>query len=199
MSREWLRIRIQERTNWKYIEPFEVVRVGKFIPLIYSSPTHLAFENDGNTLLTSIIQERKRAKANHHISIKKVKSHPPHKTERTKNLPNASCLRACMARYRLQTLIRCPEVSNPSSISSPMSLSWNMPRDCSSYTLVERTLFLKKGASKEWIQTWFLNKPHRNRIYTSVIGSDRIKLWVTGKRTNTDIHHHDVKNSNKKR
>jgi hypothetical protein len=46
--------------------------------------------------------------------------------------------------------------------------------------------------------TWLLNKPHRNRICTSVIGSDRDELWVKG-RTNTDIHHHDVKNSTKKK
>jgi hypothetical protein len=63
---ESLRIRISE-----YVEPFRVEVIS--MPLIFSSHTHLASENDRNRLLlTSMIQERERAKANHHISINQV-------------------------------------------------------------------------------------------------------------------------------
>ena len=60
-------ISIQERTDWEYVEPFKVIRIGKFIPLIFLSPTHLAFENDGNRLthLNDTSEEKSQSQPPH--------------------------------------------------------------------------------------------------------------------------------------
>ena len=93
-----------------------------------------------------------------------------------------------MARYRLHTVTRGPTAWNPSSSSS--SSSRKIPRDCSSYTLVDRTLW------HIWIRLdediWFLSAPQSDWIWKTISCQGISRRYGFLVLTDADVHHHGI-------
>jgi len=116
-------------------------------------------------LWASAMHSRKRAIAIHHISIQEHSVQLPPLEERGDFIPKASCWRACLPRYWLQTVIRGPWTWKLCSSSTSGGAS-KMPSDFSSYTLVDRILNI------DWARTSRNRRkvctiPHGNRIWKS--------------------------------